>query len=93
MWLMRGKRFLTCSAIFQLPWNLLPKKPQNSPHLLSYNLPVQQHALNPQDVYFLPDLHKITELSRAFCVLLWFSSEKYRTVHTVDVCTRWQKGG
>lgn len=72
---------------------LATKKTPNSPHLPSYNLPVQQHALNPQDVYFLPNLHKITELSRPFFVLLWFFSEKYHAVHTVDMCTQWQKGG
>lgn len=71
--LMREKRFLTFSAISHLPWNLLPKN-LKTPHLPSSNLPVQQHALNPRDVHFLPDSSKINELSRCgvFFVLCWF---------------------
>jgi len=45
---------------------LVTKETQNSLHPPSYNLPAQRHPLNPSDVYFLPNLHKITELSRAF---------------------------
>lgn len=34
-WLMQGKRFLTCSVIFQLPWKLLPKESQTPQMCLS----------------------------------------------------------
>lgn len=60
---------------------------KNSVSVPSYNLLVQQHVLNLQDGYFLPDLHKIPELSRA----IYLFSDKYHTIYIVVVCTWWQR--
>lgn len=68
---MQGKRFLTCSAIFQLPWNLLPKESQNSIRVPSYNLLVQQHGLNLQDGYLLQWFAQNHWTEQSYLFIFW----------------------
>lgn len=59
------------------------KRIPNSLDVPFYDLLVQEHVLDLKDGNFLPNLHNITELSRA----IYLFSEKCHTTHTIVVCT------